>query len=48
MSYLNSIIEFWPGYWEDHFGMMNEVVGEINKFELKSGNKFVVRRLSKK
>ena len=35
--YLKHIIELWTGYWEEHFGMMNEAVCERNKFELKSG-----------
>ena len=44
-SYLNHLLELWPGGWDGYLGMTNGVVFDRNKFELKSGEVFKERVL---
>ena len=37
--YMKHLTYLWPGYWEYHFCIMNEVLYKTNKFTLEGGLK---------
>ena len=45
---LKHLIELCPGYWEEYWGMINELDSDRNKYEFKEGNIWMVWRFPKK
>ena len=47
-TYLNHIIQLWPGYWVKHIEKINEAVGMKNHFTVDEGGKRLVRPFKRK